>query len=679
MLARRTIPRVARHNIQQLNKKYLSTKTNFHIAVLPGDGVGTEVVAESLNVLTQLEQSGSNARFSITTYDIGGVAIDNHGDPLPDATLEACRSSDAIILGAVGGPKWDDPTASVRPEQGLLKIRKELNLFANLRPIVFFDDLLDSSPLRPEIVEGVDILFVRELTGGIYFGPREEEHEGEPNVAHDVMIYSTPEVERIVRVAARAAMERSGRLVSVDKANVLASSRLWRRVAEDVCKEKEFTNQVTLSHGLVDSTAMDLITNPRKFDVVVTENMFGDILTDEASVLSGSLGLLPSASLSDPGRPGMYEPCHGSAPDIAGQNTCNPIASILSTAMMLRHSLGLETEAAAVEEGVAWALRDGCRTADLILAKDHGRFEPLGTKEMGHAITERVGRAMRFGLSGTGSSNSGGSGIGGGTVGAARVPLQYRNSGTMTSTISCKPGKTRTYSTTTISGADDQRPPRTMFDKIWDDHVVCNMGNDGSKLIYVDRHLVHEVTSPQAFGGLRAANRSVRQPKRTLATVDHNVPTTVGRMKKGIAGIKSSESRLQISTLEQNVSEFGVEYFGMDDSRQGIVHVVGPEQGFTLPGMTVVCGDSHTATHGAFGALAFGIGTSEVEHVLATQTLVQKPAKNMLIYGDTGGNNGELPIGITSKDLVLHVCGLIGTAGAYTKCSQSFEMCQCLK
>ena len=395
---------------------------------------------------------------------------------------------------------------------------------------------------------------------------------------------------------------------------------------------------------------MDLITNPKKFDVVVTENMFGDILTDEASVLSGSLGLLPSASLSDPGHPGMYEPCHGSAPDIAGQGIANPIASILSTAMLLRHSLGLEVEASCIEEGVALALKEGVRTPDLILQKDHGKITPSGTSDMGDAVAKHVVRLMQSKQKAKGGGHS--------------VGQQKRGFST----------SRRVSSSSSVPSR-----PRTMFDKIWDDHVVCNMGNDGSKLIYVDRHLVHEVTSPQAFGGLRAANRSVRQPKRTLATVDHNVPTTVGRMKKGIAGIKSSESRLQISTLEQNVSEFGVEYFGMDDSRQGIVHVVGPEQGFTLPGMTVVCGDSHTATHGAFGALAFGIGTSEVEHVLATQTLVQKPAKNMLIYGDTGGNNGELPIGITSKDLVLHVCGLIGTAGAYTKCSQSFEMCQCLK
>jgi 3-isopropylmalate dehydratase len=617
-----------------------TTTTTYNIAMLPGDGVGAEVVSESVKVLKALETSGSNARFALSTYDIGGVAIDNHGDPMPDVTLEACRASDAIILGAVGGPKWDDPTANVRPEQGLLKIRQELDLFANLRPIVFFKELLDSSPLRPEIVDGVDILFVRELTGGIYFGPREEEHEGTPGVAHDVMIYSEPEVDRIVRVAARAAATRSGRLVSVDKANVLASSRLWRRVAEKVCAENEFSKDVVLSHGLVDSTAMDLITNPKKFDVVVTENMFGDILTDEASVLSGSLGLLPSASLSDPGKPGMYEPIHGSAPDIAGKNQCNPIASILSTAMLLRHSLHLEEEAVAVEEGVAWALRDGCRTSDLILEKDQDRFVPLGTKEMGDAITERISRAMQFKLKGRS------------TVSAAHAPPQFKYGNS----------SSRSFSTSTRAAGNSERP-LTMFDKIWKDHVVANMGDDGSKLIYIDRHLVHEVTSPQAFAGLRGADRVVRQPGRTLATVDHNVPTTVGRMKRGIAGIASHESRLQISTLEQNVNDFNIQYFGMNDARQGIVHVVGPEQGFTLPGMTVVCGDSHTATHGAFGALAFGIGTSEVEHVLATQTLVQKPAKNMLIHCESDLKNGVLPYGITSKDLVLHVCGLIGTAG----------------
>jgi 3-isopropylmalate dehydrogenase len=630
----------------------------FNLILLPGDGVGKEVTDESLKVLRVLEEEvGQGLSFAVEEFDIGGVAIDRHGCALPDGTLAACRDADAIILGAVGGPKWDDPTAAVRPEQGLLKIRAELDLFANLRPIVFFDELIDASPLRPEIVRDVDILFVRELTGGIYFGPREEEHEGdERGVAHDVMVYSEREVDRIVRVAASAAQGRGGRLCSVDKANVLASSRLWRRVAESVCAEPEYAGSVELSHGLVDSTAMDLITNPRKFDVVVTENMFGDILTDEASVLSGSLGLLPSASLSDPGKPGMYEPIHGSAPDIAGEDVVNPIASILSTAMLLRHSLGLEKEAAAVEGAVAAALAEGYRTRDLVLEKDVGapHLKPVGTAAMGSAIAGHL-KAAVAGQQRAFCSNS-----------RRRSSSSSRSGGGRTTMTSGNGYASRvlghTHSFSTSSSSSSTRP-RTMFDKIWDNHFVSTMGDDGSSLIYIDRHLVHEVTSPQAFAGLRDAGRSVRRPDRTLATADHNVPTTRGRMDHGgVAGIANDESRIQVQTLEKNVDAFGLEYFGMGDKRQGIVHVVGPEQGFTLPGMTVVCGDSHTATHGAFGALAFGIGTSEVEHVLATQTLVQKPAKNMRIFCEAGGD-GVLPYGITSKDLVLHVCGLIGTAG----------------
>ena len=391
--------------------------TTYTIALLPGDGVGPEVVEESVKVLRALEAAGSRARFATTTHHVGGIGIDVDGDPMTDATVAACAASDAIILGAVGGPKWDDPKASVRPEQGLLKIRKQLNLFANLRPCSFFDELLEASPLRPEIVAGVDILFVRELTGGVYFGPREEESEGAARgVAHDVMIYHDWEVDRIVRVAADAALGRGGRLCSVDKANVLASSRLWRAVAEKVCAEPQYAS-LTLTHALVDSTAMDLITKPRQFDVVVTENMFGDILTDEASVLSGSLGLLPSASLSDPGRPGLYEPCHGSAPDIAGTDAANPIASVLSTAMLLRHSLGLEREALAVEAAVGAALADGLRTADLILEKDRGAgAAPIGTAAMGDAIAARVAAAF----DGAAFDGGGGGGGGGGGNGGSR-------------------------------------------------------------------------------------------------------------------------------------------------------------------------------------------------------------------------------------------------------------------
>jgi 3-isopropylmalate dehydrogenase len=290
---------------------------------------------------------------------LGGIAIDKTGTPLPPETLRRGEQSDAILLGAVGGPKWDNPTASVRPEQGLLGIRKHFGLFANLRPVKTYPALAGYAPLRPELLDGVDLLFVRELTGGIYFGPRKEQGDGED--AWDTELYSVPEVTRIAAVALRAAQGRRQKLTSIDKANVLASSRLWRRTVVSVHQDYP---DVALEHVLVDAATMYLMTRPASFDVLVASNMFGDILTDEASVLSGSLGMLPSASLSD-GKFGLYEPCHGSAPDIAGQGKANPTGQILSAAMLLRHSLELEAEAVAVEVAVDAALASGARTADI--------------------------------------------------------------------------------------------------------------------------------------------------------------------------------------------------------------------------------------------------------------------------------------------------------------------------
>jgi 3-isopropylmalate dehydrogenase len=338
---------------------------NATIVTLPGDGIGPEVTREGVRALQAIAETYDHD-FRFDEQLVGGAAIDATGDPLPAATLDACRNADAILLGAVGGPKWDDPRARVRPEQGLLGLRKALDLFANIRPVRVTSFLAQSSPLRPEIVEGTDIVVVRELTGGVYFGPRQEAGERAGSVsrsAHDTMVYSEEEIARVTRVAARMARERSGYLTSVDKANVLASSRLWRRVVTEVIEE-EFPG-LTLEHVLVDAMAMHLIRRPRDFDVIVTENLFGDILTDEASQIAGSMGLLPSASLGMPGAPGVYEPVHGSAPDIAGRGLANPLASILSAALLLRHSLGLADEAEALEAAVEAALSEGARTADL--------------------------------------------------------------------------------------------------------------------------------------------------------------------------------------------------------------------------------------------------------------------------------------------------------------------------
>ncbi|MEO8561630.1 MAG: 3-isopropylmalate dehydrogenase [bacterium] len=343
-------------------------QSSYSIALLPGDGIGPEIVTQARRVLVAAAES-AGVTMSFEEGLIGGAAIDATGTALPDETTALCKRADAVLLGAVGGPKWDNPSAKVRPEQGLLAIRKALGLYANLRPVAPHPSLIDASPLRPERLEGVDLLVVRELTGGIYFGEKGlDQLPGGGERARDLCTYDTEEVTRIVRMAGELARGRRKKLTSVDKANVLETSRLWRRVATKVLAE-EFPD-VQVEHVLVDSCAMVLVTNPARFDVIVTENMFGDILTDEAAVLTGSIGLLPSASLGAPNadggtRVGLYEPIHGSAPDIAGKGIANPVGTILSVAMLLRHSLGLEAEAKAVEKAVFDAVAAGARTKDL--------------------------------------------------------------------------------------------------------------------------------------------------------------------------------------------------------------------------------------------------------------------------------------------------------------------------
>ena len=339
------------------------------IALLPGDGIGPEIVSACRRVL---EAVGS---FRFEEHPVGGASIDAHGSPLTDAVLDACRRSDAVLLGAVGGPRWEttDPGAP-RPEQGLLRLRAGLGLYANLRPVRPAPALAGASPLRPEVIAQTDLLVVRELTGGIYFGERGRDGDR----AHDTCEYTASEVERIARVAFEAARGRHRRVTSVDKANVLETSRLWREVVQRVAADY---GDVALEHMLVDNAAMQLVARPAAFDVILTENMFGDILSDEAAMLTGSLGMLPSASLGD-GGPGLFEPVHGSAPDIAGRGIANPLATFLSAALMLRHGLGMEGEAKAIESAVEAALARGLRTADLAAPGERA----VGTAEMTDAV-----------------------------------------------------------------------------------------------------------------------------------------------------------------------------------------------------------------------------------------------------------------------------------------------------
>jgi len=353
-----------------------------NITVLAGDGIGPEIIAQALKVLDRAAEKYGH-RFNYTPVDIGGCAIDKYGVPITEEGMELCKASDSVLLGAVGGPKWDGCPAEIRPEKALLAVRKELGLFANLRPTRLFPQLADASPLKSSVVGGgIDLLIVRELTGGVYFGPKKTETVNGEQVATDVMPYSEHEIERIGRVAFETAMKRGKRLASVDKANVLETSRLWRKTIHRLAAEYP---EVTCTDILVDNAAMQLIRDPGQFDVLVTENMFGDILSDEASMLTGSIGMMPSASLSS-GTRGMYEPIHGSAPDIAGKDAANPLGTILSAAMMLRYAFDLAAEADAIEQAVNAVLDAGFRTGDIL----QPGCQKVGCREMGDLVAARI-------------------------------------------------------------------------------------------------------------------------------------------------------------------------------------------------------------------------------------------------------------------------------------------------
>ena len=344
------------------------------VCVLPGDGIGPEVTAEAVRVLKALD-----LKIEMEEALLGGCAVDATGDPYPEATQKLAREADAVLLGAIGGPKWDNYPREQRPERGILRIRKDLNLFANLRPAILYPELANASTLKPEVVSGLDILIVRELTGDIYFGqPRGVREENDERVGVNTMVYSESEIRRIGHVAFQAAQKRNKRLCSVDKMNVLECMQLWRDVMIEVSKDYP---DVELSHMLVDNAAMQLVRNPKQFDVMVTGNIFGDILSDEASMLTGSIGMLPSASLNETNK-GLYEPSHGSAPDIAGQGLANPLATILSAAMMLRYSFNLEEPAVRIENAVKKVLAQGYRTGDIY---ERGTNK-VGTQEMGDAV-----------------------------------------------------------------------------------------------------------------------------------------------------------------------------------------------------------------------------------------------------------------------------------------------------
>ncbi|NFN95169.1 3-isopropylmalate dehydrogenase [Clostridium botulinum] len=356
----------------------------YNVAVIPGDGIGPDIVTEAVKVLNVVGEKFGH-KFEYEYVMAGGCSIDKNGEALPKETLDICKASDAVLLGAVGGPRWDDPDSKIRPEQALLGLRSGMNLYCNLRPAVLYEPLKNASPLKDEIVKnGIDIAIVRELTGGIYFGERGRDEIDGIESAYDTERYSTVEIKRIVKIGFETAMKRNKKLTCVDKANILETSRLWRKVIGEISKDYP---EVNVNYLYIDNASMQLVKDPTQFDVIVTSNMFGDILSDEASMITGSIGMLPSASLGD-GTLGMYEPIHGSAPDIAGKGIANPLATILSAAMMLRYSFDLESEAKLIEGAVLSVLEDGYRTGDIM---SKGKIK-VGTNEMGDLVCKKINK-----------------------------------------------------------------------------------------------------------------------------------------------------------------------------------------------------------------------------------------------------------------------------------------------
>ncbi|WP_252231179.1 MULTISPECIES: 3-isopropylmalate dehydrogenase [unclassified Clostridium] len=356
----------------------------YNVAVIPGDGIGPDIVTEAVKVLNVVGEKFGH-KFEYEYVMAGGCSIDKNGEALPKETLDICKASDAVLLGAVGGPRWDDPDSKIRPEQALLRLRSGMNLYCNLRPAVLYEPLKNASPLKDEIVKnGIDIAIVRELTGGIYFGERGRDEIDGIESAYDTERYSTVEIKRIVKIGFETAMKRNKKLTCVDKANILETSRLWRKVIGEISKDYP---EVNVNYLYIDNASMQLVKDPTQFDVIVTSNMFGDILSDEASMITGSIGMLPSASLGD-GTLGMYEPIHGSAPDIAGKGIANPLATILSAAMMLRYSFELESEAKLIESSVLSVLEDGYRTEDIM---SEGKIK-VGTNEMGDLVCKKINK-----------------------------------------------------------------------------------------------------------------------------------------------------------------------------------------------------------------------------------------------------------------------------------------------
>ncbi|TSA15433.1 MAG: 3-isopropylmalate dehydratase large subunit [Comamonadaceae bacterium] len=578
--------------------------------VLGGDGIGPEVAREALRIARWfVDWRGLGCDFFEEPF--GLLAWRELGQIMPARTLEAVKRADGILFGAMGGDEYEAIDHAKRRAGSVLGIRRELDLYANVRPVRAWPQLAGVCPLRAEVAFGTDLVIVRENVGGLYFGtPRGVAATDRGYTAVNTQRYTSHEIERVARHAFELARSRGKRVCSVDKSNVLETGRLWRDTVRSL-RERAFPD-VELVHMLVDNCALQLVRKPTQFDVIVTDNMFGDILSDCAGAIGGSLGMLPSASFGPIGSDGrrkiLYEPIHGSAPDIAGRGVANPIGMILSLAMALRHTLDRQEDAVLLERAVDRALEDGARTADIAGAGD----DPVDTVGMGDAVL----RAL------------------------AALAAEGRRRGS--------PGVVAKLEEQTMTMA------RTFFEKVFSQHVIADLG-DNTALLQMDRLFLHEMSGSTVMKGLESSGRKPASNAQVYAVIDHTLSTRAGREPDETMNGEGGE---MIQTTRALSKRYNFTFFDVSDRRQGIVHVIAPELGIALPGLTIVCGDSHTCTVGGIGALAWGVGTTEGEHVLATQTLAQIKPKTMRVNFE-----GRLPAGVFAKDMVLELIGRHGANG----------------